>query len=361
MIRLDRYVGRTLLGSWIACLFGLMVLFVLVDLLLNMPGYIDRAGQQGIGLVHLLGAWLRYHVVFAPFVFVTIAPFVTVIGAMFAVSRLMMQNELMPMLFCGRSMFRVLTPALLLGLGVGLTMAAAWQFVIPRLSESIASLRSVIDPGETLGTLDHVVARAPNDPRRMVLARSYLHERLRMEGVFVLDKGSRADDQALIEARAADWNPELRRWELTGGVERRGTTSRSVATLQIPGLTPDLLWRSGQQGKQATELSYTEIQDLRELRPGRHDYVIAFHQHLTFPLANVVLLLLALPFAVSFERGGRVGRVLLAILICGGYLVVDLTCQNLGRREYLHPIVAAWVPTIVFGSVGIVIYGGMRT
>ena len=89
--------------------------------------------------------------------------------------------------------------------------------------------------------------------------------------------------------------------------------------------------------------------------------MIAFHYRLTWPLANLVLLLLALPFAVHFERGSKIGRVILAIAICGGYLVVDLTCQNLGRQEYLHPIVASWTPTILFGSLGMVMFGGMRT
>ena len=30
-----------------------------------------------------------------------------------------------------------------------------------------------------------------------------------------------------------------------------------------------------------------------------------------------------MPFAVSFERGSKIGRVVLAITICAGYLIVD--------------------------------------
>ncbi len=71
--------------------------------------------------------------------------------------------------------------------------------------------------------------------------------------------------------------------------------------------------------------------------------------------------MLALPFAVNFERGRRIERIVFAILICAGYLVVDLICQNLAFDNHIHPIVAAWTPTIVFGSLGAVVFGGMRS
>jgi lipopolysaccharide export LptBFGC system permease protein LptF len=70
--------------------------------------------------------------------------------------------------------------------------------------------------------------------------------------------------------------------------------------------------------------------------------------------------LLALPFAVFYERGSRIERVLLAIAVCGGYMLMDLVCQSLGQRG-LHPIVAAWSPTIVFGALGIVLFGSTKT
>ena len=88
---------------------------------------------------------------------------------------------------------------------------------------------------------------------------------------------------------------------------------------------------------------------------------MAFHRHLTWPLANVLLLLLVLPMAVHFERGSRVSRVMAAIALCGGYFLLDLICQSLGQRNFVHPVVAAWTPPIVFGSLGAVLFGSLRT
>ena len=149
-------------------------------------------------------------------------------------------------------------------------------------------------------------------------------------------------------------------WRLERGRRITEDSSRRIEWLQAGEVTPDLLWRLGKEGRDTVALSYSELLDLRELRPGRRDLVLAFHSHLTFPLANLILLLLALPFAVQFERGGRTERVVFAILLCAAYLITDLTCQNLGR-SLVHPVLAAWLPTILFGSFGLAFFSGIRT
>jgi lipopolysaccharide export system permease protein len=88
---------------------------------------------------------------------------------------------------------------------------------------------------------------------------------------------------------------------------------------------------------------------------------MALHRHITYPLANLVLLLLGLPFAIHFERGSRIERVLGAIGMCAAYLLFDLICQNLGYNDWIHPVVAAWSPTILFGSLGVALFSGVKS
>jgi lipopolysaccharide export system permease protein len=360
--RIDRYVMRTLLGSTAATLLFLVLLFVVVDLLLNVPDAYGKAREKGLSMAEFVVSWLRFHLLFQPYLFVTVAPFATVIASMFAISRLMNANEIVPVLFTGRSMYRLLRPFLGLGLATGLLMACCWEFVIPRVSKGLNELRQVLDPELATTELRYLFVRAPHDPKQLVVAERYLPDEQRMVGVTLLIEGSQRGDEVLVEAEAADWMPEEQDWDLTAGAERRGDVFPVARQrLGVRGLDPDVLWRTGKLAKQTVELSYSDLIELQTMRPNRADYRLAFHQHLTFPLANVVLLLLALPFAMSFERGSRMGRVFLAIAVCAAYLVVDLSCQNLGRREWLHPVVAAWVPTIFFGSLGAVLFAGIRT
>lgn len=358
--RLDRYVTKTVLGSYFATLAFVVFLWIVLDLLLNMTKYLGVAREKDLGLFELLGMWLQYHTLSLPWVFVLVAPFVSVIACMFAVARLMAFNEVVPMVFTGRSMVRVLRPCLMMALISGGVMVVTWEVLLPPLSRHMEQLAGTLEDGKGTTDLESIVLFSPDRQRRLMCDR-YVPEKERAEGMVMMDLGSRPEDLSEVTAPAMTWNPEREDWELVDGKWRSGQHLEKRAWLGMEGVTPRMLWLSGREAKTSSLLSYSELVDLIVLSPGRHDLVINLHYHLTWPIANVLLLLLALPFAVQFERGSKMGRIVLAILICGSYLIVDLTCQNLGRREYLHPVLAAWTPTILFGSLGTVMFGGIRT
>lgn len=357
--RLDRYVGRFALGSYAAALAFMVFLVILLDVLLQMGHYLALAEKRQTGTWEFVGYLARYYVLTTPFLFVTVAPFVTVIASMFAVTRLMGSNEIGPMLFAGRSMWRVLRPVLAIAIGSGLMMAVCWEFVIPSLSDRVQEATAVLQDGD--GGYRNLVLRSVAEPDKELFCTRYDHEVEELTGVLLLDRGSTAGDSVLIQARAAVWSPEGSDWVLLDGTISVGTETRPVDRLGVGDLTPERMWQTAKDAKHSAELSYSDLQALRKLKPQRLDYVLQFHRHITAPLANLVLLLLALPFAIHFERGRKLERVVYSIGICGAYLVFDLACQNLGLRGTVHPIVAAWVPPIVFGSLGLVLFGGMRT
>ena len=115
MSALDRYVGRIVLGAFGAALVFFVFLTVVVDLLNNVAKYADRAIEQGLGGFDLAMYLGLYYVKKLPVLFTMVTPFATVIACMFAVARLQHANEVVPMLFVGRSVQRILRPTLWLG------------------------------------------------------------------------------------------------------------------------------------------------------------------------------------------------------------------------------------------------------
>lgn len=358
---MDKYVSRTVVGSYAASLLFMLLLTILIDLLLNLGDYLQAAQAQGKGTIALFADLGTHYLVLSPFLFVTIAPFVTVIAGMFAVSRLMAANELAPMLFTGRSMLRILRPVLFSALFSAVAMAACWEFVVPLLSEKLEQSTHAINGESTSASLQRPIVKHRDEQSRYTLfAEAYFHDQQRIDEPWLLVEGQLAADQQLIVAEAAIWNPEIADWELVAGKRSAGNLTSPHDLLGFPNLTPERLWQTRKEAKQTVELSYSDLINLIDLRPGRKLYVLGLHTHITFPLANFVLLLLALPFAVHFETGSKIERVLFSILVCGLYLVTDLTCQNL-MSSGLHPVLAAWIPTILFGSMGVVFFSSIRT
>jgi lipopolysaccharide export system permease protein len=359
MTLLDRYVGRIALGAFAAALVFFLFLGVLVELLNNVARYAERAHELGYGGLDLAFYLALHYARFTPVLFMTVAPFALVIGCMFTVARLQHANEVVPMLFVGRSTQRILRPMFALAAATALTMAACWQWVVPAFAAELATHETFLRSGNTayravvheqLGVESQRFYAERFDP----VARSLLHVNLLVES-------PQTGDSHLVRAREAVWDDERRDWRLIDGWLQRHRVATPHGWLERPDLTPAVLVGQARDTVEPEHLSYTDLAELARNRPNEPKVALALHRHFTWPLANVLLLLLALPLAVHFERRSRVGRVLAAIGLCGGYLLVDLTCQSLGTRGFVHPIVAAWVPPIVFGSLGIVLFGSTRT
>ncbi len=83
-------------------------------------------------------------------------------------------------------------------------------------------------------------------------------------------------------------------------------------------------------------------------RAGDHDGVVSCP-----PQSNLVMVLVAIPFAVHSPRSGRLFGVGLAIVIMAGYLVVHYVAVSFARADLLLPILAAWSANIIFLGVGV--------
>ncbi len=357
--RLDRHVGKAVLGSVAASLLFFVFLTVVLDLLKSLGDYLDAADKSGVSTVGLLWFLFGYYLKLLPLTFVGVAPFATVIGCMFAVARLMGQNELQPMLFIGRSMVRILRPALLTGAVVGIGMVGCWQWVVPVIATDIDSAATFLSGGDR--PLKNLVLEQRGEAFTGLRVREYQPMKLQMIDVDLLRTSSQPGDAVLVRASSATWDAALGDWRLENGVRRTPRGEDPCTILGAPEWTPEVVRQRGQDTVDCDTLGYTELLELREQRPNRKDVAMALHRHITYPLANLVLLLLALPFAIHFERGSRIERVLSAIVICAAYMLFDITCQSLGYNGWWRPAVAAWAPTILFGSLGVVMFGSVRS
>lgn len=359
MSLLDRYVWRIVLGAFGAAMLFFLFLMILSDLLNNLPRYADRAADQGLGGFDLALYLGFYYLKLLPLLFTSLTPFVTVIACMFAVARLQQANEVVAMLFVGRSIHRILQPMLLCGALAGVAMAACWEWVVPHVGASIASDETFLRAGSAVQK--NLVYEVHGAAAQNLYVREYDPKSVTMRGVCMLTESALAAETTLTSAAGAVWDEARGDWRLEAGVLTSRERSTPHEWLERSDLTPAVLLQQGRDTVDPDAMSYTDLLQLIEARPNRASARLALHRHVTYPLANVLLLLLALPLAVWYERRSRIERVLIAIGLCGGYILLDIVCQRLGQRSLLHPIVAAWTPTIVFGSLGVVLFGSTKT
>jgi lipopolysaccharide export system permease protein len=90
-------------------------------------------------------------------------------------------------------------------------------------------------------------------------------------------------------------------------------------------------------------------------------YLVDMYSKLSEPLENLIVVLVAIPFALHAPRGGRLYGTGLAIGIMAAYLVLDRSARALGQADLLPPLLAAWSANVIFLGLGAALFLRSRT
>ena len=80
--------------------------------------------------------------------------------------------------------------------------------------------------------------------------------------------------------------------------------------------------------------------------------IVSYHGKLAYPLANLILILLAVPLASRRRRGGQAAQLALGLGVAFVYLAMQKTIEPLGYVGDVPPEAAAWIPHAVFAAAG---------
>jgi len=294
-------------------------------------------------------------------------PIVMLVSTIFLFLGLTRWHELTALKAAGISLYRVSAPILLFGLLVTLAAGLFQEFVLPVLRERGEEIERVKIRGE--------LPRHLRSRTRLWL-RSSEHRFYRVEllspgtadlyGVTVLelDTGFRLLNR--LDARVAHWTPGG--WELRDGAFREIGAKGDVTTLPFDRTALEL----GETIEDFTEIqkhpaamNYRELRDyLARLEATGFQiqrYLVEMYAKLSTPLRSLVMILMAIPFALQSPRGGRLYGSALAIGLMAAYLVTDYSARAFARADLLPPLLAAWTANVIFLGIGATLFLRART
>lgn len=348
--RLDRYVGRLYLSSWIVSAVFFVGLYGVYDFFQHVDDLLDELRDDEMGLA-AVGALYAYQL---PAMVVRVAPFLLVTAALVTLMRLQRHNEFTAMVMTGRSPQRVVRPVLALSAVFVALLAAMQETVAPAVSEERDRMMADMLETDRAWTIPRITLRDADG--RLVTATDY-EVGTRTVGRLNVSASDGQGSDVLVTGEQARWDDERGGWRL-----QRGTrTTRSVATgaqrvadeeFVLTDADPAALMASS---RDPFDLSYAQLLDLSRRYPASPRWRLLRHYHLTFPLTLLLLVALALRFVLKPEPGRRLAGLGSALLAVLGLLVLDRAMQQLGADGGLQPALAAWIPVIVGGSLVVVL------
>lgn len=359
--RLDRYVATLFLSSYATALFVVVGLYFALDFTSNIDEYIEPMRDGSPKPTVLI---VRFYLLNLPFLFLQVGPFVTLVASLFSVSKMIKHNEIVAALGAGVSAHRLLMPIVTLAL-----LAGAGMF---QLRESLASgivakrdaLQYILlkkdydqvyrdlflkDLSGSVVRLEEFRPATGNPPHAEVRG---LHATL-----ISLSQWVEIDaDKAVYVKRDGDYV-----WQLENGRRREVSGDTKIDTLEGFDFTPQLAMTFARAHEAALDLSYAETREMAQRDPDNVVYQTLLQYHVTFPLANLVLVLVGVPLLMRYERRRIVASLTSACMLCILFFATDLVFRNLGLQASIDPRIAAWMPVLIFGSLGIVLFDSMRT
>ena len=346
-----RYLTREVFVATLLLLLALLALFALFDLI----NEIDSLGKGNYALATVL----LYVSLKQPSHVVVIFPVAALMGTLFAVTRLSMQSELTVMRASGLSLIKLAGFATVIGLGFSALTFLFGEFVAPAAEDAAKRMR--------LAATSSVVAQEFRSGFWVKDGLSFvniqivtLDTKLLNMRIYEFDRTYRLASISL--AKSAGYDDSNNRWVLNE-VEKTTFDGVRARMEQLPvatwnsAMTPDLLAVLRVKPDDMSLLNLNSyIEHLRDNKQNSTRYQLAFWAKVFQPLAVVVMMLAAIPFAIQSQRASGVGgKMLLGIMIGLGFYFLNQLASHLAVLNDWLPFLTVSIPLLLFLGVAVVL------
>jgi len=347
MIRLPRYLLVTVIAGILLVLLGLTVLFDLFTMLAEL----EHLGEGSYGLAQMF----LYIALITPRQLYELMPTAGLIGTLIAFGGLSARGELVAMRAAGVSHWQI--TGWVVG-GAGVLFVAAWgmgEWLAPA-AESYAQEMKNSARGKRLASGGATELWVRDGKTFINLGGVTPDGMPRNLQLYAFDDSGRMRSSS--SARGAEW--QSGGWVLEGidrtelGAEQAVVT-HSVREPWDTQLSPDLFRIAVVDPRRMSVLAMKHYSDyLQENGLAQGEYRLALWSKLLQPLNAMVMVLLALPLAVGFQRTVNAAqRLFLGVLLGLGFHILN---QSVGYMAlaYQIPLAVVLIPT--FGVGGIALY-----
>jgi lipopolysaccharide export system permease protein len=358
MVRaLDRYVFLEFWKIFVTTAIGFPILVNIIDLTDNLDKYLGQHLSGGrIALSYLY--WL-------PDSMFMVLPAAVLFATVFAIGALTRHSEITAAKASGISFYRFIAPIF-----AGAVIATVLGLILGEVAPITNKKRlEILQANRVNITNDRYnFAYAADRGRVYKIGALHLMEPS-IEGMVIERKGNGPDYPSyVISASTAKYKPS-RGWILQHGamhvipdsvqnltftfdslVDRHFTEAPKQLTLTQKA-PADMGFRELGRFITSMERSGAEVNELRVERMLK----------IAIPITCIVILLFGAPLATSTQRGGAAYGVGLSLATTVIFLMLIQLTKGIGGKGMIPADLAAWLPSIIFGVVGLILFARVRT
>ena len=342
---IDRYIIKQFLGYFAGSLIVFSSLFLAIDFMTNLAKYSASAD-----------VFLAYYLLMTPSIMYQLLPIAFIMGAIFTLTNLNKNNELVALFSSGMSLARISLPILLSVAFISFFSFFIADMVIPKLEHKKDQIyyHKIKKKPWLMSTVksDKIWFRSEN---RLFNLRSFSSSQSSAQGLtlYYFDEAW----NLLQIIRAKDIAMKTGQWLLKDGSV---TVFEEISPFPIvKKFAEKSIGVSEAFSVLDSDYSQTELMTTGQLSEfieknkaagiDTVEYEVSLHQKISYAFAGLVLVLMGIPFCVGHARSGSFGKNIgVCILIVFIYWVLYSSFINFGKHGVFPPLIAAWAPNLLF-------------
>jgi lipopolysaccharide export system permease protein len=355
---LDRYILKNFLVTFVFTILALTVISVVIDSSEKADDFV----KSGLGTSDII---TKYYIGFVPFIISMIFPLMVFIAVIYFTSKLAGRSEIVAILANGVRYRRFLRPYFIGGCVLGLLLWYCNMFVFP-MGNGIRSDFQIkyIDGNSSYyagqgGTNTFYLKSDPTT----YLAIRYYDTASKVSGGFFLQKIKGNKVYYNLRGESIKWDTAQKNWKVENAIERQidglKETVRLVPAMNLKlTITPKDLRRDEYLKDKLSSPELKQFISMEEMRgtEGLNTYKVEYYRRIATPFSVVILTLLGAVVASRKTRGGSGLHLAFGIVAAATFVIMDRFSIVFSSKGSLYPVVAAWIPNIIFTLVTFFVY-----
>ncbi len=353
---IDRYMVKGFLSPFAWCLFIFTIMAIIIDIF----SFIEDVVKYKIPGSSLAA----FYVYYSPTIILQVTPMAALLSTIFVLSNLNKNNEIIAMKSSGISLWRIISPIIILGFIISIISFIISDRIVP-ISSKVASMirHEELEKEKRKNNPQKIVENVAvyGAGNKIVFARLYDTEKKLLTDVIIHEHDKSENLVSKITAQNGVWTGsswkfyKVIMWKIdnTGKIlsEPAFYAEKIIPLKERPGDFAYKEWHS-------EYMSYAELKSYINNFRGTstrlvRGLLVDLYQKASFPLITLIIILIGAPFALITTRGGVMIGVGMSIAIGLLYYACIAISIAFGKAGMLPPFASAWIGNVVFGIIGI--------
>ena len=350
MNKIDNYILKKFLLTYIL----IQLLFVPIAIVVNLADNIDKLLAKQVPLAEIIDHYYNFSIYFSS----SLLPLFLFLAITWFTSKLSSNSEIIAMYSSGVSLKRILRPYMIGSLIIAIFSLLTGMFVVPESTKKYNDFSYKYLKGNRKATDNKNIFRKINENEYIYLTQ--FNQKNNVGTNFTLENFSDEKLNFKISSTSIRYIPDLKKYRLNNYSKRIITDSidiiqnkRTIDTLfsfSVEDLTP--------LNYVAESLNYNQLIDFINTERNRGStnierYMVVKYKKWSIPFSIFILTLIGFSVSAEKRRGGTGVNLAFGICVAMIYVFFDKIFGVLAQQSDLSPIIAVWLPNILFGILAI--------